>query len=551
MDNPVVYHTLETLSKIRVPETFLIIGNDGREFARVPERFNGLTVHSITEDYPRGTAGCLKQIEEHLRGDTLVFLTTGLVFLTKEVLEGMVEFHRQIEADLTVGVIPAGISESNAERVFLGPNGEVTTIVHPYFPTERRSHLRTSGMYVIEPRVLRHIRADGYMDIKQQLLPKLSGLGMRVASWRHNCKGPGVPTIRDYLRLSFQFFRNQELTKEHLQGRYREIKDQVWVSRHAHISPSATLVKPLVIGDGVRIEDNVMLVGPSIIGERCVVEQGSIVRESVFWPDSFVPSNFKIDRCLVNGKVFSSDNGHCRERVVLDGEPHVDGINAALNGTTIRTVLRSRSRMDGKWYPALKRLFDVVFSALFLFFSAPVLVLAAVLIKLDSSGPVFFVQTRCGKKGKHFRMLKFRTMVRNAEELKHTLVHLNQSDGPMFKIFGDPRETRIGQLLRATNVDEIPQFINVLRGEMSVVGPRPLSLKEMRYNPHWRDVRLKVKPGITGLWQLYGKRTHSFHDWIRYDLQYVDECCLWLDMKVILITFAKAIRALKLWVVSV
>jgi lipopolysaccharide/colanic/teichoic acid biosynthesis glycosyltransferase len=133
-------------------------------------------------------------------------------------------------------------------------------------------------------------------------------------------------------------------------------------------------------------------------------------------------------------------------------------------------------------------------------------------------------------------------MVENAEELKLQIEHLNQSDGPMFKILDDPRETQVGRFLRKTNLDELPQLINVIRGDMSIVGPRPLSMSEMRYNPHWRDARLQVHQGMTGLWQVKGKDTNYFHDWIRYDLQYVDECSFLLDLKVIFLTLLKSLR---------
>jgi lipopolysaccharide/colanic/teichoic acid biosynthesis glycosyltransferase len=139
-------------------------------------------------------------------------------------------------------------------------------------------------------------------------------------------------------------------------------------------------------------------------------------------------------------------------------------------------------------------------------------------------------------------MIKFRTMVEDAEKIQRDMEHLNQSDGPMFKIYGDPRETRSGRFLRKTKLDELPQILNVLRGDMSIVGPRPLSMTEMRYNPHWRDVRLQAPQGLTGLWQVMGKDNHNFHEWIRFDLKYVDERSFLLDLKIILLTFLNTLK---------
>jgi lipopolysaccharide/colanic/teichoic acid biosynthesis glycosyltransferase len=115
----------------------------------------------------------------------------------------------------------------------------------------------------------------------------------------------------------------------------------------------------------------------------------------------------------------------------------------------------------------------------------------------------------------------------------------------MFKVLDDPRETRIGRFLRASKLDELPQFLNVLRGDMSLVGPRPLSMNEMRFNPHWRDARLSVKPGITGLWQVKAEDAHAFHEWIKYDLQYVDEQSMWMDIKIILATITRMLSVAK------
>ncbi|MCG2712809.1 MAG: sugar transferase, partial [Candidatus Omnitrophica bacterium] len=162
----------------------------------------------------------------------------------------------------------------------------------------------------------------------------------------------------------------------------------------------------------------------------------------------------------------------------------------------------------------------------------PVFIIIAVVIKLDSAGPVFFIQKRMMNKDKEFKMIKFRSMVQDADKKQIDFEKLNLTDGPMFKIINDPRFTRVGRLISALSLDELPQLINVLLGQISIVGPRPLSDNELRYNPYWREVRLMVKQGVTGMWQAEGRKM-EFESWIRNDLFYVKNQSLSLDFKII------------------
>jgi lipopolysaccharide/colanic/teichoic acid biosynthesis glycosyltransferase len=171
---------------------------------------------------------------------------------------------------------------------------------------------------------------------------------------------------------------------------------------------------------------------------------------------------------------------------------------------------------------------------------SPLFLVVGILVKFDSKGPVLFFQRRCGKGGRQFLMLKFRTMVRDAEARR---VHLkNEVDGPMFKVAQDPRVTRIGRYLRMFSLDELPQLVNVLRGEMSLVGPRPLAREEMSLNRLWMETRLSVKPGLTGLWQIKGRATRQFSDWVRYDIEYVERQSLLGDLKILLLTLPAVLR---------
>jgi len=196
------------------------------------------------------------------------------------------------------------------------------------------------------------------------------------------------------------------------------------------------------------------------------------------------------------------------------------------------------------WRTEAKRIFDLVSAIILLFVFAPLLVMAAIAIKLDSEGPILFVQERVGLNKRRFRMLKFRTMRRDAEAGQEELEHLNEKAGPIFKIRNDPRITRSGRWLRKTSVDELPQLVNVLLGDMSIVGPRPLSVRDaVRMELAWQKRRFSVKPGITCLWQVSGRSNLSFEQWMQLDLEYIDRWSLGLDASILLRTIPAIVLA--------
>ncbi|MCL6444408.1 MAG: sugar transferase [Alicyclobacillus sp.] len=203
-----------------------------------------------------------------------------------------------------------------------------------------------------------------------------------------------------------------------------------------------------------------------------------------------------------------------------------------VNGLGIpRLVMLPRPHLqNGRW---LKRATDFVVSGLALFVLSPILLTIALAIKLDDRGPVFFAQTRLGLYGRPFRMWKFRSMVVDAERRKRELLRYNEMSGPVFKIRNDPRVTRVGRILRATSLDELPQLWNVLIGDMSLVGPRPPIPSEVdEYDPKHRR-RLSVKPGITCLWQISGRNQVDFEEWMELDLAYIDNWSYWNDLKIL------------------
>jgi len=205
-------------------------------------------------------------------------------------------------------------------------------------------------------------------------------------------------------------------------------------------------------------------------------------------------------------------------------------------------IIAMRSGMDG-WQLLLKRLLDTVGSLLFLLAFTPLFLIVAVLIKATSKGPVLFRQRRVGLNKRPFTMYKFRTMVQDAENLQEKLRHLNEMSGPVFKIKNDPRITPIGRLLRKTSIDELPQLLNVLKGDMSLVGPRAMSARDYQlFSEDWQRRRFSVPPGITCLWQINGRNSIPFDQWMVLDMQYIDKWSFWLDLKILALTIPAVLR---------
>lgn len=199
----------------------------------------------------------------------------------------------------------------------------------------------------------------------------------------------------------------------------------------------------------------------------------------------------------------------------------------------IRKFNPKKRILTGRSYLFIKRIFDVVIVVLASPFWLPTLLLVGILVWIDSPGaPVIFFQYRTGRNGRRFQMYKFRSMVPNAEELKQEYIHLNELQWPDFKITNDPRVTRVGRILRKTSLDELPQLLNILKGDMSLVGPRPTSFAADTYKL-WHTERLDVLPGMTGLWQIFGRAQIEFDDRLRLDIAYIERASIWFDINIL------------------
>jgi exopolysaccharide biosynthesis polyprenyl glycosylphosphotransferase len=251
----------------------------------------------------------------------------------------------------------------------------------------------------------------------------------------------------------------------------------------------------------------------------------------------------------VNGVILSAKHAYFEQVESIIRACELEGVEAWLVADFFKTqisrtsfddfygrpVLVFRSTPEASWEGVLKQVIDFVGACVLLVLFSPFFLFAALGIKLSSPGPIIFRQLRSGLNGRPFTIYKFRTMVTDAEQRKHELAAMNEMSGPVFKVTNDPRITRIGRILRKFSIDEFPQLLNVLRGEMSLVGPRPLPVDEVkRFDDFAHRRRLSVKPGLTCLWQISGRNeVKDFKDWVRLDLEYIDNWSLWLDLKIL------------------
>ncbi len=294
------------------------------------------------------------------------------------------------------------------------------------------------------------------------------------------------------------------------------------------ISRDSKLVGKVMLGKNVHIGPKAIVVGPTIIGDNVKIKQGAVINSSIIGPEVSVPQNKLVQNRIVKGPPYhwkrltrSAKNSSKQiyyPAFELDRKRHTND------------TFRSWPRFS--YAGSFKRMADFFAAIIVLILFAPIIPFIALATKLTSPGPVFFKHRRQGLYGKTFNCVKFRTMHLGADEMQDKLRFVSKVDGPQFKMTDDPRISAVGRFLRETYLDEIPQFINVLLGQMSVVGPRPSPESENTQCPFWRDARLSVRPGITGLWQICRTRQpmKDFQEWIHYDTEYVRNLSLRMDL---------------------
>jgi lipopolysaccharide/colanic/teichoic acid biosynthesis glycosyltransferase/ADP-glucose pyrophosphorylase len=546
-NRPMVEYLLRLLRSQGIREVALAVGAKADAYRNILEdgKSLGLKLVYSTEPVPRGTAGCLLPLAEFLGRDPFLVLH-GSLFLDTD-LRALVEFHTSRGAAATVGVERSrdGSRDWHHLELELGDDAMVRGIRIRNLAEGRNLAPMPTGAYVFDPAILDHVDPGIYFDIKEQLLPRLQERGLGV----YACEVPGysrnILELKDYLRINRAVLRG-DVNGFRFEG---QIADGIWVGRGSRVSPLATLLGPLMIGRDCVIGPNVQIIGPACIGDGCVVEEGTLLRESLLLPGARVERNSRVEGCVLAADTVVTPGQTLREVVAIPEALDVGDIDLAdadllIQGVASSAVPYARSHFRYLLYRLFKRGLDVTVAGAGMMLLFPLFLIVAGAIKLSSPGPVFFRQRRVGRNGREFWMVKFRTMVKEAEKMQAQLRPLNQVDGPVFKIENDPRSTPLGRMLRKYSIDELPQLWNVLKGEMSLVGPRPLQAREMRFCPAWRDARLKVRPGVTGLWQVSGRSKTSFHDWIRLDIEYVRERSTLLDVRILLRTLGVVLRAL-------
>jgi lipopolysaccharide/colanic/teichoic acid biosynthesis glycosyltransferase/ADP-glucose pyrophosphorylase len=542
LSKPLLEHTISCLKENGFEEIIIALPEKSEIPLYFKDIVSGITIRYYQKDRPRGSAGTLKDLEKFLDAEPFLVINSNL-FIGYADLAKFIEDHLGTGSMITVGVHKENGRNRSIENFTISTDKRVKSFHTIHSSMDRRSPWRPSGMYIMDPSVLRFIDRKHYMDINEQLIPTLQSECFSVSA--HEVQGfySCINNMNDYIYVHRELLMNGH--KPNLEPKV-EITRKVWVGKNVKISSGAYLLGPIVIDDDCEIKDGAQIIGPTVIGKRCQISEGAVVRECILWDDASISDFSHAEYSVIGETSYIPDNSTFKNMIILNGwrigDANLIPSDYNIKGVASLSEIMSIKGSSHKLYHIARRILDVVVSAAGIILLLPLLLLIAIAIKIDSHGPLFYIQKRCGLRGKLFNMIKFRTMVENAEDLQKELLVRNEVDGPLFKISDDPRVTKLGRILRKTSLDEIPQLFNVLKGEMSLVGPRPLIMDEMKFSQTWRDTRLKVKPGITGLWQIQGRSKAPFHDWIRYDISYVKNQSLWLDIKILFRTLKAVLK---------
>jgi lipopolysaccharide/colanic/teichoic acid biosynthesis glycosyltransferase/ADP-glucose pyrophosphorylase len=548
VNRPALAYMIETLRDAGFRRVAITVNGDEQHYRRLLGEGAGLGVRLeyLQEPAPLGTAGCLRAALSRDSRHPLLVLNANLLFALD--LREMVRAHRERGAAATVAVMADenGVGgRPQRERVRLGTDGALRQIEVDYNAAGNAPNYRMAGIYLFERAALERIPEGVYFDLKEQFLPALLRDELKVHA--HPMQGylRELNSAADYLLAHFDFCNGR--TGSSRIG--EELADGVWVQGEVDMAPDVLVVGPVVLGPGVQVRSGARLIGPVVVGRGSEIGEGAQIREAVLGEDVRIGPRSRVERSILADGLRVGENAVIRDSLATSQPLSVGDLNLVERDLRIAVASIPFERYIGvgvrrQIYSGMKRLFDFVFASTALLMSLPVMALVAVATLVDSGTPILFRQRRCGKDGVPFTMLKFRSMRADAERMRENLTHRNEVDGPVFKMTNDPRFTRVGRVLRKYSLDELPQLWNVMRGDMSIVGPRPLQDVEMRICPSWREARLRVKPGLTGLWQVSAREKGRFQDWIQNDLRYVRSQSLFLDLKIIVRTIVALAKGL-------
>jgi len=541
---PLLAHLLAFLERSGVTDVAILTAKDSAwDTSDIQEsaRTGSLRLSVFDDDGSRGTAGSLRQADRFFGTDHF-FLIQPNLYIRELDLATIADVHCERGSGVTVVVENRRGFVPDFEYLEMDDRGRVMRFNVPHYSTNGDPSVAFSGIYVFDPRVFESIDRE-YTDIKEQLLPLLYERDVAVDMYRTDGKIHKIYTLDDYFQVHREvLFQGPPGTGAFLKPKTK-LMDRVWVGENVKIASSANLIGPIILGDNCTIEADAQIIGPTTVGQNSLIGRGAHVRESVMWSHTQLAERARVEFSLLADHCAVPRNESVDHALIINNE-RVGGNYNFLATTALRPVLVAHggagtsnlTQTTGRRkavFQATKRAFDLVAATAALLLTVPLYLPIGVGIKLTSKGPVFYRQTRCGQNGRPFKIFKFRTMVEGAEKIQSQMAKQNRSDGPMFKVERDRRVTKVGVFLRKTSLDELPQLLNVLLGHMSLVGPRPLAMHEMTLAPSWRDIRLSVRPGVTGLWQVNSRSSPYFADWLRWDVEYVVNQSLWLDLKVL------------------
>jgi len=518
---PLVSRTLAYLERHGISEAIVSCYRGPHVVREAVERHGGrMPVAVVLEGPPESTPSPLKRLASRI--DERFVVVMGDI-LTDLDLRAAIDQHVRRGSLATVVVTEVDPPCVYGE-VATDHDGVVVMIGSEQLILRAGRRIANTGIYIFEPEVLQYISDDHGVDLARDVLPLLVERELPVAASHQRGFWHPITTHDQYRAANVAV----------LEGAFRgivpageQIATGIWVGSGARVAADATLAPPVLIGAGCRVERDATIGPDAVLCDGVRVERGGVVRRTVVLPGSKVGVATRLEDAVVRGNVLA--------RASIAEPTFVDD----------REVLETLERSDARLL--VRSMVDRVLALLALIAFSPLMLLIALLIKLDSRGPVFYSQLRVGEgrrttsgqyRGKVFALMKFRTMYQDADRrLAEVLAQNEYGESPFVKIRDDPRITRLGRWLRASSLDELPQLINVLKGEMGLVGNRPLPLYEAeQLDDDWQRIRFNAPAGITGLWQISGRSDLSAEERIILDNYYALTRSLWSDLRILLVT---------------
>ncbi len=474
--------------------------------------------------YEQNEVTCCRERTEYAKNDWFV-ISNGR-FVTSAHWQWLRDVLNSVAADVVTVNMSASLA-AYREKVRITPDSNVVGFRRWYLDSAQPAEVPSDWPHhvFIRTGVLTNLFADGAVTLAfEQFISRC-----RANSVRLTCLEVAGTVLDLETETGLLSFLGSTLNSKKVRG-----------SNENTIADSARLFGKIVTGKNVYIGQNAVISGPAILADNVIIGDGAVVKSSVIGPGVSVRQDE-----FVQNRVLTKEHEHEEQSVQLAECNRMRLPQGSIDYFGVQNGKNAFRKWSIFSYAVFfKRICDFVGAAIVLTFFAPVFPIIAVVIKLTSPGPVFYKAGRQGLHGAQFNCLKFRSMTVGAEEIQERLRVVSQVDGPQFKMENDPRVNAIGRFLRDTYLDEMPQFINVLVGQMSIVGPRPSPEQENSLCPYWRDARLSVRPGITGLWQICRTREESkdFQEWVHYDTKYVRNLSARLDLWVCWKTAQKLIN---------